>query len=81
MADDLVLDGGAQPATLTQCAMCEHFSVGSNEPGRCQAFPDGIPLAIWNGDHDHTRLYPGDHGVTFQAVGPVVPPSGTRPNA
>src|SRR5215211_1126848 len=34
----------------------------------CAAFPDGIPLEIWNGKCEHSEPYPGDHGIRFEPM-------------
>lgn len=50
------------------CNLCKHFSIrGSIDSGVpvCNAFPDGIPAEIWQGDNNHTKPYPGDHGIQF----------------
>ena len=36
----------------------------------CDAFPDGIPSVIFSGSVDHTKLYPGDHGIQFKRAKP-----------
>ena len=47
---------------IVQCEGCAH-RLG---PGRCTAFPDGVPGAIVSGQHDHRAPYPGDGGIRYQ---------------
>lgn len=44
-----------------QCAHCEHLRPYQ----KCAAFPDGIPQAILDNEHDHRKPYPSDNGVLF----------------
>jgi molybdopterin-guanine dinucleotide biosynthesis protein A len=51
------------------CKLCKHFSiVRSIDSGKhvCDAFPDGIPDEIWQGDNNHSKPYQGDHGIQFE---------------
>jgi len=48
-----------------QCPLCAHY-VGDLS---CEAFPDGIPVAILQGDYDHSDPYPGDNGIQFEPIG------------
>jgi hypothetical protein len=65
-----------------QCHRCRHFEWGWLDEDRCTAFPDGIPDAIWLGDHDHEKAYPGDGGVRRLPIDPAaVNPRDVRHNA
>lgn len=56
--------------TCANCALYRASTGGLIEdvPATCAAFPDGIPTAIIPGGFDHTKPYPGDHGITFQPL-------------
>lgn len=52
------------------CTLCKHFKHDSWPVGEypaCQAF-EQIPMAIWNGDNDHTQPVSGDKGIRFEKV-------------
>lgn len=46
----------------TLCAACVHLRAGGRV---CEAFPGGIPKAIFMFGADHRQPRAGDHGVTF----------------
>lgn len=49
-----------------QCFDCKHFDI---ETSHCEAYPTGdIPEDILSGEHDHTKPYEGDHGITFEPL-------------
>lgn len=51
---------GATP----MCTDCKHFK--RTEDGLvCDAYPDGIPDAIIDGDVNHRKPYQGDNGIQF----------------
>lgn len=50
-----------------QCLTCKHMHAtgAANGQSACDAFPDGIPFVIQTGDVDHSKPYPGDHGILY----------------
>jgi hypothetical protein len=54
------------PMYSSVCTTCVHLTDARNR--RCTAFPDGLPMAIWRGDHAHTTPYRGDHGVRYERL-------------
>lgn len=59
------------------CSRCRHlFNSGVRT---CEAFPRGIPIAIWDGHDGHRTAYPGDNGVRFEEA--EVPPDDLPPPA
>jgi hypothetical protein len=65
-----------------QCISCKHHhkvpegyvieltmsDVGKPSKNYCMAYPDGIPVEIWEDEVDHRYPYKGDGGVTFVAI-------------
>lgn len=58
---ELSLQYGEHLFGKMQCMSCANYL----EAGKCKAF-DRIPSAILDGTHDHTKPYPGDHGVRYE---------------
>jgi len=56
------------------CLDCKHFYFNlDNEPHYCcDAFPKGIPKEIYIQAGDHTKPWPGDHGIQFEKRNDVV---------
>ena len=44
-----------------QCPTCKHYQLEQT----CTAFPDGIPIPIFLGQHDHEKPWPGDNGYRW----------------
>lgn len=49
------------------CMECKHL-LHDEHKWACKAFPDGIPKEIIDSEVDHTRPYPGDHGIRFEPM-------------
>lgn len=52
-----------------QCTSCKHLdrdTIRSIKSTSCKAFPNGIPMEVWDYKHDHTQPYPGDNGILFE---------------
>lgn len=47
-----------------QCISCQHYQGAIT----CDAYPDGIPIEIITGEHDHTQPYEGDNGIRFEPI-------------
>ena len=50
--------------TCSQCIECKNYEMMLS----CRAFPDGVPEDILTGEHDHTKPYKGDNGITFDPI-------------
>ena len=47
-----------------QCISCKHYTGVRS----CQAFPEGIPVEVFTGKHDHRTAYPGDGGIRYEPL-------------
>ena len=51
------------------CMKCKRYRDKDGKQGmNCDAYPNGIPIEILTGEHDHTEPYEGDHGIQFEPV-------------
>jgi len=50
---------------IPQCDFCKH--IHADNDFTCDAYPDDIPGKIMTNVHDHTKPFPGDHGIGYEA--------------
>lgn len=55
----------ALEVSTSQCHSCKHWKKGTLT---CKAYPDGIPVGFFTGEYDHTKTYPGDHGILYEPM-------------
>ena len=55
-----------------KCLVCKRYKVNR----KCDAFPDGIPDEIWNGNKEHIEPYMGDKGLRFEVDGKMLAKKG-----
>ena len=52
------------------CRFCEHYL----DDRKCLAFPDSIPVPLWNGENLHREAYEGDQGFRYLRAFDELPP-------
>jgi hypothetical protein len=61
---------------LSQCSTCTRMRSWIETGQRtssCEAFPGGIPDAVWTNTLDHRQPVPGDHGLRWESDGQPFP--------
>lgn len=51
------------------CQFCKYYRL-DEDSRKCDAFPDGIPVALYAAEmeYDHHEPYPGDNGIQFERL-------------
>jgi hypothetical protein len=48
------------------CWNCLHFNSDNPTERKCKAFPEDIPLEIWECRRNHDEAYPNDNNIRFK---------------
>lgn len=63
--EDRMKNDPMEGQVVTPCATCSRRNANGMT---CEAFPKGIPDAILDGQNDHTKPFPGDHGLLYRPI-------------
>lgn len=70
MIDKIVLDSEeSNPVIFSDiCCPCKHYDRSDWDlpTGKCKAFPQSIPIEIWQGKNNHKKPYKNDSGIVFE---------------
>ena len=53
------------PANPPICLECKRLDWKAKDKVKCEAFPDGVPMKIWEEAYDHRFPFKGDNGILF----------------
>ena len=54
--------------SISQCPSCKNIRADEKGDPKCNAFPKGIPEAIFSAEFDHTKPFKGDKGIRYEPV-------------